>query len=54
VANTRVHPADEFNRAAYGENFDIKQFLAKCGGKLEASKTLRETLVAATKASFWE
>jgi lipid-binding SYLF domain-containing protein len=53
VADTR-HPADKFNKAAYGENFDIKQILAKPGGKLEAAKTLREALVAGTKKSFSE
>jgi lipid-binding SYLF domain-containing protein len=54
VANTRVHPADEFNKAAYGENFDIKKILSQPGGKLEAAEKLREGLIAATKKSFWE
>lgn len=54
VANTRVHPADKFNKAAYGENFDIKKILSQPGGKLEAAGKLREELVTATKTSFWE
>ena len=54
VANTRVHPANEFNKAAYGADYDMKKILSKPGGQLEASNTLREGLVAATKASFWE
>jgi lipid-binding SYLF domain-containing protein len=54
VANTRIHPADEFNMAAYGDDYDIKDILSKPGGQLEAAKTLREALVAGTKKSFWE
>jgi len=54
VENTRIHPADEFNQAAYGTNFDIKKVLSNPGGKLESAQDLREALVAATKASFWE
>jgi lipid-binding SYLF domain-containing protein len=54
VADTRIHPADKFNEAAYGKDHDIKEILSKPGGKLEAAKTLREALVAGTKKSFWE
>ena len=54
VANTRVHPADDFNKAAYGDDYNIKEVLSKPGGKLEAAQTLREALVAGTKKSFWE
>jgi lipid-binding SYLF domain-containing protein len=38
IENTRVHPADKFNKAAYGENFDIKKILSQPGGKLEAAE----------------
>ena len=54
VADTRIHPADEFNEAAYGKDYDIKEILAKPGGKLEAAEILREALVAGTKKSFSE
>ena len=54
IEDTQVEPADDFNKAAWGDSYDIKEILSKPGGKLEAAKTLREALVAGTKKSFWE
>ncbi len=54
VANTQIHPADELNKEAYGEDYDIKAILSRPGGQLKAAETLRESLIAATKASFWD
>ncbi len=52
VENTHVSPAEEFNRAAWGEDYDMKSILSQPGGKLESASTLREALVKATNTSF--
>ncbi len=52
IENTHVAPAEDFNRAAWGEDYDMKSILSQPGGKLESASTLREALVKATKTSF--
>lgn len=54
VANTKIFPADEFNRAAYGDDYDIEKILSIPGGKLAAGNKLREMLRSATQNSFQE
>ena len=46
--------ADEFNRAAYGDGYDIEKILSIPGGKLAAGNKLREMLRSATQNSFQE
>jgi lipid-binding SYLF domain-containing protein len=52
IENTHVTPAEEFNRAAWGKDYDMKSILSQAGGELESAQELREALVKATKASF--
>jgi lipid-binding SYLF domain-containing protein len=52
IENTHVSPAEKFNRAAWGEDYDMKSILSQPGGKLESAQELREALVKATKTSF--
>ncbi len=52
IENTQVSPAEDFNRAAWGEGYDMKSILSQPGGKLESASTLREALIKATKTSF--
>ncbi len=52
IENTQVSPAEDFNRAAWGEGYDMKSILSQPGGKLESARTLREALVKATRTSF--
>jgi len=52
VENTQVSPAEDFNKAAWGEDYDIKSILSQPGGELESAQELREALVEATKKSF--
>ena len=52
IENTHVSPAEKFNRAAWGEDYDMKSILSKTGGELESAQELREALVEATKKSF--
>ena len=43
---------DNFNQAAYGAGYNIKDILSKPGCKLAAFNALREALMAATKTSY--
>ena len=52
VENTHVSPAEKFNRAAWGEDYDLKSILSRPGGELESAQELREALVKATRTSF--
>ena len=52
IENTHVSPADDFNTAAWGEDYDMKSILSQPGGELESAQELREALVKATKTSF--
>jgi hypothetical protein len=52
IENTHVSPTEDFNRAAWGEDYDMKDILSQPGGKLESAQELREALVKATKTSF--
>lgn len=52
IENTHISPAEEFNVAAWGENYDMKAILSQPGGELEAAQELREALIKATKTSF--
>lgn len=52
IENTHVSPAEEFNSAAWGADYDIKAILSKPGGTLEHAQELREALVRSTKTSF--
>lgn len=52
IENTHVSPAEEFNKAAWGEDYDMEAILSQPGGKLESAQPLREALVKATKESF--
>jgi len=52
VGNTKIYPADEFNAAAYGDDFDIEKILSTPGGKLAAANMLRESLESATRNSY--
>ena len=54
IENTQVSPAEEFNNAAWGEDYDMNSILSQPGGKLESAQTLREVLIKATKSSFEE
>ena len=54
VENTKIAPADAFNRAAYGEGFDIVKTLSVPGGNLAAANKLRAALGSATTSSFDE
>ncbi len=52
IENTHVSPAENFNTAAWGEDYDLKSILSQAGGELESAQELREALVEATKKSF--
>jgi lipid-binding SYLF domain-containing protein len=52
IENTHVSPAEKFNIAAWGEDYDMKSVLSQPGGKLESAQKLREALIKATKSSF--
>ncbi len=52
IESTHVSPAEDFNRAAWGEDYDMKSILPQPGGKLESAQELREALVKATETSF--
>ena len=52
IENTHVSPAEDFNKAAYGETYDMGDILSKPGGNLEAANELREALIKATSNSF--
>ena len=52
IENTHVSPAEDFNKAAWGEGYDMKSILSQPGGKLESATRLREALVRATIKSF--
>jgi lipid-binding SYLF domain-containing protein len=52
IENTHVSPAEDFNIAAWGEDYDMKSILSQPGGELESAQELREVLVKATKTSF--
>jgi len=52
IENTHVSPAEDFNKAAWGEGYDMKSILSKPGGKLKSASKLREALVRATEKSF--
>jgi len=52
IENTHGAPAEDFNRAAWGVDYDMQSILSQPGGKLESAKPLREALVKATKESF--
>jgi len=52
IENTHVSPAEEFNKAAWGEDYDMEAILSQPGGKLESASKLREALVRATEKSF--
>jgi lipid-binding SYLF domain-containing protein len=52
IDNTHVKAADDFNRAAWGDDYDMKEILSKPGGKLESATELREALAKATKTSY--
>jgi lipid-binding SYLF domain-containing protein len=52
IENTNISPAEEFNVAAWGEDYDMKSILSQPGGDLDAAQELREALIKATKTSF--
>ena len=52
IENTQVSPAEDFNDAAWGEDYDMHSILSQPGGKLTAAQNLREVLIKATKSSF--
>ncbi len=52
IENTHVSPAEDFNKAAWGEGYDMKSILSQPGGELESASKLREALVRATEKSF--
>jgi len=52
IENTHVAPAEDFNRAAWDVDYDMKSILSQPGGKLESAQPLREALVKATRTSF--
>jgi len=52
IEDTHVSPTEDFNRAAWGEDYDMKDILSQPGGKLESAQELREALVKATRKSF--
>ncbi len=52
IENTHVSAAEDFNKAAWGEGYDMESILSQPGGKLESASKLREALVRATEKSF--
>jgi hypothetical protein len=45
----RINPAEAFNQAAYGKNFDIMIILSQPGGKLKTTEYLHKHSAMATK-----
>ena len=54
IENASISPLDNFNRAAYGEDYDIEKILSKPGGALKVADELRQNLADATSKSFGE
>ena len=52
IEDTHVSPAEDFNRAAWGDDYDMKSILSQPGGNLASASKLREALVKATATSF--
>jgi len=52
IENTHVSPAEDFNVAAWGDDYDMKSILSQPGGNLASASKLREALVKATATSF--
>jgi len=52
IEDTHVSPAEDFNVAAWGDDYDMKSILSQPGGNLASASKLREALVKGTETSF--